>query len=41
VKEVTVFKDGHAFVLHSGKMPTEGAGNVVMDYLPTPVMGAF
>jgi hypothetical protein len=41
VKEVTVFKDGHAFVLHSGKMPTDGEGNVVMDYLPTPVMGAF
>lgn len=41
VKEVTVFKDGHAFVLHSGKMPTDEAGNVVMDYLPTPVIGTF
>lgn len=41
VKEVTVFKDGHAFVLHSGRMPTDSAGNVVMDYLPTPVIGAF
>ena len=41
VKEVTVFKDGHAFVLHSGKMPTEANGNVVMDYLPTPVVGTF
>jgi len=41
VKEVTVFKDGHAFVLHAGKMPTDAAGNVVMDYLPTPVLGTF
>lgn len=41
VKEITVFKDGHAFVLHEGAMSTDGAGNVVMDYLPTPVMGTF
>ena len=41
VKEVTVFKDGYAFVLHEGKMPTDAAGNVLMDYLPTPVIGTF
>src|SRR5882724_7971203 len=41
VKEITVFKDGHAFVLHAGKMPTDAAGNVQMDYLPTPVVGTF
>ena len=41
VKEVTVFKDGHAFVLHEGKMPTDADGHVVMDYLPAPVMGTF
>jgi hypothetical protein len=41
IKEVTVFKDGHAFVLHQGMMPTDAAGNVVMDYLPTPVIGTF
>jgi hypothetical protein len=41
VREVTVFKDGHAFVLHSGKMPTDAAGNVLMDYLPAPVIGTF
>lgn len=41
VKEVTVFKDGHAFVLHEGKMPVDNAGNVVMDYLPAPVLGTF
>jgi hypothetical protein len=41
VKEVTVFKDGHAFVVHEGKMPTDAAGNVRMDYLPNPVIGTF
>ncbi|MEI8316271.1 MAG: hypothetical protein WCG79_12590 [Verrucomicrobiota bacterium] len=41
VREITVFKDGHAFVLHSGKMPTDAVGNVLMDYLPTPVIGTF
>lgn len=41
VKEVTVFKDGHAFVAHEGKLPVNAAGEVVMDYLPTPVIGTF
>ena len=41
VKEVTIFKDGHAFVLHAGTMPTDAQGNVVMDYLPNPVLGTF
>lgn len=41
VKEVTVFKDGHAFVLHEGQMPTDAGGNVVLDYLPTPIVGTF
>ncbi len=41
IKEITVFKDGHAFVLHQGVMPTDAAGNVVMDYLPTPMLGTF
>src|SRR5438552_1692695 len=41
VKEITVFKDGHAFVLHEGKMPTDAKGDVQMDYLPTPVIGTF
>src|SRR5205823_10931728 len=40
VKEVTVFKDGHAYVVHQGTMPTEG-GNVLLDLLPTPVLGTF
>ncbi len=40
VKEVTVFKDGHAYVVHEGTMPTQN-GNVVLDLLPTPVLGTF
>ncbi|MGH9759526.1 MAG: hypothetical protein ACREAC_01655, partial [Blastocatellia bacterium] len=41
VKEVTVFKDGHSFVLHQGAMPTDSNGDVLMDYLPEPVLGTF
>jgi hypothetical protein len=41
IKEITVFKDGHAFVAHEGEMPTDEHGNVVMDYLPVPVVGTF
>jgi hypothetical protein len=41
VKEITVFKDGHAFILHEGQMPTDEKGNVVLDYLPNPVIGTF
>ena len=41
VREVTVFKDGHALMLHSGKMPVEPSGDVLMDYLPAPVLGTF
>jgi hypothetical protein len=41
IKELTVFKDGHALVVHEGEMPTDKDGNVTMDYLPAPVMGTF
>src|SRR5512139_2632699 len=41
IRAVTIFKDGHAFVLHEGRLPTDAAGNVVMDYLPIPVLGTF
>jgi hypothetical protein len=41
VREVTVFKDGFAFVLHEGRLPVDGSGNVQMDYLPAPVLGTF
>ena len=41
VKEITIFKDGHAFVLHEGEMPTDSDGHVVIDNLPRPIMGTF
>jgi hypothetical protein len=41
IKELTVFKDGNAFVAHEGEMPVDSHGNVVMDYLPAPVLGTF
>ncbi len=41
VREVTVFKDGHALLLRSGELPTNTAGQVVLDELPAPVMGTF
>jgi hypothetical protein len=41
LREVTIFKDGHAFVLHEGKAPTDEAGNVRLDHLPAPVLGTF
>jgi hypothetical protein len=41
VKEVTVFKDGHAYVLHEGKVAVDSDGEIRMDYLPTPVLGTF
>ena len=41
VREITVFKDGHAFGVHEGEVPTDAAGSVQLDYLPTPVIGTF
>lgn len=41
VKELTVFKDGHVYLVHQGKMPTDKSGNVVLDSLPNPVLGTF
>ncbi len=41
VKEVTVFKDGYALVLHEGAMPVDDRGNVIVEDLPAPVLGTF
>jgi len=41
VKEITVFKDGHAFVLHEGTLPLGASREVFLDYLPRPVIGTF
>lgn len=41
VREVTVFKDGHALVLREGRAPTNAQGDVQLFELPNPVLGAF
>jgi hypothetical protein len=41
VKEVTVFKDGHALLVHEGAMPVDPDGSVRLDYVPSPVLGTF
>ncbi|KAA0215185.1 MAG: hypothetical protein DYG94_09650 [Leptolyngbya sp. PLA3] len=41
IREVTVFKDGHAMVLRSGVMPTNDAGDVTLSELPQPILGTF
>lgn len=41
VREVSVFKDGHAFVVHRGTVAVDARGNVVLRHLPAPVMGTF
>lgn len=41
VKEVSVFKDGYAFLVHEGTLPTDAQGHVLLDNLPQPVLGTF
>ena len=41
VREVTVFKDGHAWVLRERGMRAEDGQEVVLDELPRPLLGAF
>jgi len=41
VTEITVFKDGHAYVLHQGVQPVDEQGDVKLDALPSPVIGTF
>jgi len=41
VSEVSVFKDGHAFVVHRGGVAVDARGNVVLRHLPAPVLGTF
>lgn len=41
VREVTVFKDGHAYVLREGRIAPDSGGRVVLDDLPEPVLGTF
>ena len=41
VREVTVFKDGHAYVVRDTALPPDHKGEVVLDELPAPVLGTF
>lgn len=41
VREVSVFKDGHAFVLRAGTRRASERGEVVLEGLPEPVLGTF
>ena len=41
VREITVFKDGHALVTHEGELVTDDNGNATIDYVPVPVIGTF
>jgi len=41
VTEITVFKDGHAYVLHQGSQPVDEQGDVKLDTLPSPEIGTF
>jgi len=41
VREVTIFKDGHALLVHEGLMPLTASGDVVLEDLPKPVLGTF
>lgn len=41
VREVTIFKDGHALVLREGPVDVGDDGSVVLDTLPVPVLGTF
>ncbi|MCB9832726.1 MAG: hypothetical protein H6807_09645 [Planctomycetes bacterium] len=41
IREVTVFKDGHAFVIHQGELRLDARGRAALTDLPDPVLGTF
>ena len=41
VREVTVFKDGHAWVLRERPLAAADGQEIVLDQLPQPLLGAF
>ena len=41
ITEVTVFKDGHAFVLHEGRLAVNREGDAVTRTVPAPVLGSL
>jgi hypothetical protein len=41
IREVTIFKDGNAFVMEQGSVKSDARGQVVLRGLPSPVLGTF
>lgn len=41
IREVTVFKDGHAFVMSEADVAVQTDGRITLDRLPTPILGTF
>ena len=41
VKEVTIFKDGHALLARQGEVTLNDKGEAVLSDLPTPLLGTF
>lgn len=41
VREATVFKDGHVFLVHEGNATTDPSGSVILEDLPNPILGTF
>jgi hypothetical protein len=41
ITEVTVFKDGHALVIHEGHVTPDKDGRVLFTDLPSPLLGTF
>lgn len=41
VKELTAFKDGHAYVVRETLLSNDAKGRVLLDELPVPVLGTF
>lgn len=41
VKEVTIFKDGHAVINQEGQVGVNPGGEVFLDNLPAPLLGTF
>lgn len=40
-REVTVFKDGYAFMAYEGRLPVNDAGEMTLEALPGAVLGTF
>ncbi|MCA9061920.1 MAG: hypothetical protein KDA96_02645 [Planctomycetaceae bacterium] len=41
IREISVFKDGHAFVMHQGPVTPDRSGTAALENVPTPILGTF